>query len=205
MKRINQLSYVWSSILMGLVIGILTVIGQAYLPGNFNSIANSGAVWLVPAYFISSKFSSVKKSIISCILCLISSVLGYYIFESIWNNHAFTFFSYYKFLWLVCAVIAGTVFGIAANKRNFSENVLYKSIGKSMLPAVFMSEGLNILLHKQDYMHMINVGYTWILFGFVLVIVLFKKDIFKKESILSLILTVALGLVFYQLIFIITS
>lgn len=53
MKKIISFGYVFNSAFLGLLVGILTVIGQAYLPGNFNSIANSGAIWLIPAYFIS--------------------------------------------------------------------------------------------------------------------------------------------------------
>ena len=203
MKRIIGLSYIWNSILVGILVGILTVIGQAYLPGNFNSLANSGAIWLIPAYFIGLSFSGAKQSIISCILCLVNSVFGYYFFESIWNSHTFIFFSYHIFLWMICAVIAGTIFGLAANIAKTSKNSFYNSAGKAMLPAVFMAEGLNILFHKKDYLHMINVGYAWIVISFILVIVIYKKNIFKKESVLSLILATALGLFFYQLLFII--
>jgi hypothetical protein len=204
MKKTISLGYIFSSIFLGLSVGILTVIGQTYLPGNFNSIANSGAMWLIPAYFISLSFSSAKQSIISCTLCLINSVVGYYFFESIWNSHSFIFFSYYMFLWLICAVIAGTIFGIAANCGKSSKNVFYNNLGKAMLPAVFMAEGLNILFHRKDYLHMINVGYAWIVISFILVIIIYKKNILKKESILSLILATILGLLFYKLLFIIT-
>lgn len=203
MNKITQLSYIWASILIGLVVGVLTLIGQAFLPGNFNSIANSGAVWLMPAYYLASRLESIKQAIISCILCLIGSVYGYYIFEAMWNNHTFTFFSYYKFLWVVCALIAGTIFGMASNKGKTSQNNFYKSIGKSVLPAVFIAEGLNILMHKKDYAHMINVGYMWIVVSIVLAAISFKKDILKKDSIFALTSVSILGLIFYEIIFII--
>ncbi len=105
---------------------------------------------------------------------------------------------------MICAVIAGTIFGVAANIVKTSKNSFYNSIGKAMLPAVFMAEGLNILFHRKDYIHMINVGYSWVIISLILVIITFKKSIFKKESILSLILAIALGLFFYQLLVVIS-
>ena len=41
------------AIILGIFVGGLTLIGQKYLPINFNFLANSGAVWLVPAFFVS--------------------------------------------------------------------------------------------------------------------------------------------------------
>ena len=40
------------ALLLGLLIGILTVMGQKYLPDSLNSLANSGAIWLIPAFFM---------------------------------------------------------------------------------------------------------------------------------------------------------
>lgn len=41
------------SYILGLVVGVLTLIGQKYLPMNLNFLANSGAVWLIPAFLLS--------------------------------------------------------------------------------------------------------------------------------------------------------
>lgn len=41
------------AIILGMVVGVLTLIGQKYLPMNLNFLANSGAVWLIPAFLIS--------------------------------------------------------------------------------------------------------------------------------------------------------
>ena len=38
------------SILIGLTVGVITVIGQKYLPINLNFLANSGAIWLIPTF-----------------------------------------------------------------------------------------------------------------------------------------------------------
>ena len=41
------------AIMLGLVVGVLTLTGQKYLPMNLNFLANSGAVWLIPAFLLS--------------------------------------------------------------------------------------------------------------------------------------------------------
>ncbi len=37
-------------IIVGIIVGILTKLGQGILPGNWNSLANLGSVWLVPSF-----------------------------------------------------------------------------------------------------------------------------------------------------------
>ena len=37
-------------IIVGILVGILTKLGQGILPGHWNSLANLGSVWLVPSF-----------------------------------------------------------------------------------------------------------------------------------------------------------
>lgn len=50
------------ALLLGLLTGILTVMGQKYLPGLLNSLANSGAVWLIPAFFMASTAKKAPRN-----------------------------------------------------------------------------------------------------------------------------------------------
>ncbi|WP_258000490.1 DUF6518 family protein [Bacillus sp. Marseille-P3661] len=47
----NFLHRLLLSVIIGILVGILTVLGQGILPGSWNSLANSGTVWLIPAFF----------------------------------------------------------------------------------------------------------------------------------------------------------
>lgn len=122
-------------ILIGILVGTLTLVGQKYLSINFNFLANSGAIWLIPAFCISYFEKMDKKhSILVCIVCLLCCVYGYYSFEAIVNHHSFEF-SLYTMIWTVCAFVGGVIFGLGAYVANNSENRL-KYFGKNLLPAV---------------------------------------------------------------------
>ena len=86
-------------IILGIVVGILTVIGQKYLSIEFNFLANSGAIWLIPA-FLTSYYGKLNKghSATVCIICLLCCVYGYYGFEAVINRHSFTIGLYTKVL-----------------------------------------------------------------------------------------------------------
>jgi hypothetical protein len=86
---------------------------QKCLPGSLNSLANSGAIWLIPAFFMASAAKKLP-AIILCAETLIICVISYYWVESIFNQHTFVFGGFYFYFWLICTVIAGIIFGLGA-------------------------------------------------------------------------------------------
>ncbi len=125
------------ALLLGLLTGILTVMGQKYLPGSLNSLANSGAVWLIPAFFMASSVKKKLPAIMCCAETLIVCVISYYWVESILNQHTFAFGDFYFYLWLICAVIAGIIFGFGA--YFYRQKRTHYHWGASLLPAVFLA------------------------------------------------------------------
>lgn len=102
------------AIILGLVVGVLTLIGQKYLPMNLNFLANSGAVWLIPAFLLSYfEKGNRLQAIATTVVCLLGCVYGYYIFEAVLNHHTFMLAGG-TLLWSVVALIAGAVFGLGA-------------------------------------------------------------------------------------------
>lgn len=191
------------SILTGLLVGIITLFGQKYLPINLNFLANSGAVWLIPAFLLSYFFrADWKHSIMTCTLCLISCVFGYYIFEALYNHHNFIFGGYI-IIWLACAIIGGIIFGLGAGFAN-QKNGWLKFFGQNLLPAVFLSEGINKVIHIEEYRHMIPAVILVTLIGIVLYGVINQKTAWKKKNLISLLLLTALGLAGYEVIYQIT-
>lgn len=191
------------SISIGLIVGIITVIGQKYLPINLNFLANSGAIWLIPAYLLSYYFKSNKlNSILVSILCLISCVFCYYLFESILNNHAF-FIGKYMAIWLICAIISGVILGLVIYYSN-NKKIILKQFSQNLLPAVFFSEGTNKLIHLNDYNHMIPAIIIVILIGLILYLIINRKSILKINSIITFLILSCLGIIFYEIIYRIT-
>lgn len=188
------------AIVLGLAVGVLTLVGQKYLPMNLNFLANSGAVWLIPAFLLSyfEKGNRIQ-SIAVTIVCLLGCVYGYYSFEAILNHHAFTL-TRGTLLWSGAALVAGTVFGIGAFFAN-QENSRLKYFGMNLLPAVFTAEGLDHVIHIQDYSHMIPAVIMKISIGVILYLVINGKDVIRLKNLISYVVTTALGLIAFVILF----
>jgi len=185
---------------LGILVGGLTLIGQKHLPINFNFLANSGAVWLVPA-FLASCFSKSGKghSITLCIICLLFCVSSYYIFEAVMNKHELSF-GRWQLIWTAMAFIAGSIFGLGAYFANNGNGVL-KYCGMNLLPAVFFSEGIIKLIHLEDYSHMIPAVMMFLCIGLILYFTINRKDCVKKYNLLSFAALSLLGLAGYELLY----
>lgn len=180
------------AVILGLIVGALTLVGQKYLPMNLNFLANSGAVWLIPAFLL-SYFGKENKlqAIATTIVCLLGCVYGYYIFEAVLNHHAFMF-ARGTLLWSGVALIAGAVFGLGAFFAN-QENSKLKYFGMNLLPAVFTAEGLDNVIHIKDYYHMVPAVIMKIIIGVILYLVINRKDAIRLMNLISYVVITALG------------
>ncbi|MDA2164369.1 DUF6518 family protein [Bacillus cereus] len=184
-------------IIVGILIGILTKLGQGILPGHWNSLANLGSVWLVPSFFVASFSYSKRTAILSGILALLGMVLGYYGYAIIFKNvsHSIYFIS----VWITCAFIGGTIFGIAGFLWKDTTNPLHK-LGSALIGGVFVTDGLHILLNFEDYNHMLPVGYTEVIVGIILILVLERSNANRISSFLMMVPITILGLIGYKLL-----
>ena len=187
------------AVVLGLVVGILTVIGQKYLPINLNFLANSGSVWLIPAFLFSYfEKGSWVQSIVTTIVCLLGCVYGYYIFEAVLNQHAFSL-AEGALLWTVVAFISGAVFGFGAYVAN-QENSKLRYLGMNLLPAVFTAEGLDNVIHIADYSHMVPAVVMKIVIGVVLYLVINRKNAIGIWNVASYVVITALGVVGFAIL-----
>lgn len=187
------------AIIIGTVVGMLTLVGQKYLPINLNFLANSGAVWLIPAFLL-SYFEKENRlhSAAGAIVCLLCCVYGYYIFEAVLNHHAFML-DRWTLLWSGIALIAGAVFGLGAFFAN-QENSRLKYLGMNLLPAVFTAEGLDNVIHIKDYYHMVPAVIMKIIIGVILYLVINGKDMIRLKNMISYVVITALGVVAFSVL-----
>lgn len=186
-------------VIVGFVVGILTLVGQKFLPINLNFLANSGAVWLIPAFLFSFFIKDNKlNSVFITIFCLLGCVYGYYISEAILNHHTFSI-TEGALIWSAVAFLAGSVFGIGAYFAN-EENSKLKCFGMNLLPAVFTAEGIDNLLHISDYSHMIPAVIMKIVIGIGLYIVINRKDVVRAKNLLSFGIITMLGVAAYAVL-----
>ena len=184
-------------IIVGIIVGILTKLGQGILPGHWNSLANLGSVWLIPSFFVASFSYSKRIAILYGILALLGMVLGYYGYAIVITNVAHSI--YFISVWIVCAFIGGTIFGIAGFLWKDTTNPLHK-FGSALISGVFVTDGLHILLNFEDYSHMLPVGYTEVIVGIILILVLERSNANRISSFLMMVPITILGLIGYKLL-----
>lgn len=201
LKTIKLWDGILFSCIVGIIIGIFTVLGQGILPGNWNSLANSGAVWLIPAFFIGAIGSTKIKSAIFSIISLWGMVTGYYAYAILINKIPES--TNYIILWSVIAIIGGLIFGLGGFFWS-NANKITHIFGSAIIGGVFITEGMNMIIHINDYRHMINVGYVEIIGGFLLVIVLERTNKDRISSLVALLPIIMLGIIAYQVLYYLT-
>lgn len=188
MKKKNYLI----AIVLGIIVGLLTVIGQKYLSNYLNFLVNSASMWLIPAFLLPYLLrANNKDSVIISITTLIFCVLGYYIFEAIIHNHTFEFSSS-VILWLLCAIAGGIVFGLGASYANTKSGKI-KLLSMNLLPAVFLSEPLYKLININEYRNIVLDIIVQSLIGLILYGIINSKESIKLKNILSCLFFIILG------------
>ncbi|HWL12931.1 MAG TPA: DUF6518 family protein [Ureibacillus sp.] len=201
LKSLNFTGYMLFSIGVGIIVGVLTVLGQGVLPGNWGTIANSGSVWLIPAFLVGGLGASKLKSAAASILALCGMVIGYYGYSMIIQDVPHSIF--YILVWTGAAILGGLIFGIAGYLWGQEQGSKHK-YGSALIGGVFITEGLDIYLHMDDYAHMLPVGAVKIFVGLILLLVLERTNRERVASLLALIPVILLGLIGYQLLHSIT-
>lgn len=196
---VKKYTFLLFSIVAGLMMGLATVFGQKYLPGTWNSLANSGSVWVVPAFYMAALYKEKWKSIVSSILYLLLCVTTYYGYYAIVWKIGFGI-RFHQAVWLGCAVVFGFIFGLGGNLSQYG-NERVKYIGKTMLSATFLSESLLLLSHFQHYSHMVGVMLMWLIVGIGMYFVNCKRAWKSKQCLLSLFLMTGLGFTGFQLVY----
>lgn len=127
----------------GLLAGLLTLLGQRYLPGQWNALVNSGAIWLAISFLLSTLFNTLPWAGVGGLLALASEVLGYFL--SAWLFFDIPVPTTGLLVWLGVAVVGGPLSGIASYW--WRRGKLWQRItGASFLSGVFVGEGSYYLL-----------------------------------------------------------
>ncbi len=132
---------------VGISTGALTLVGQRLLPGQWNILANSGAVWLVPAFFVASRMRSLSWAVVAGAGALVATLLGYYasaLLSGIPES------AYFIALWCGVALVAGPLYGAAGSwwrDARRSRRVL----ATALLGGVFVAEGTYLIVTLHYY------------------------------------------------------
>jgi hypothetical protein len=126
----------------GLAVGALTFVAQGLLPGTLNHFANSGAVWLAPAFFIAALMPGWKGAALVSTEMLLGEVLGYYGLAALVLGTGFGFF---VALWTGTALVGGPLAGVAGFWWRHAR-FAWRVVAVAFLGGVFIAEGIFLLL-----------------------------------------------------------
>lgn len=97
----------------GLVAGGLTCLLQQYLPGDWNMVVNSGAVWTVVAFAATALLARTRRTAaLAGLLVLLGEVAGYYLYLA--DVRHLPGLHSAELLWTVAALWIGPLTGFAA-------------------------------------------------------------------------------------------
>ncbi|MFC4506865.1 MULTISPECIES: DUF6518 family protein [Streptomyces] len=132
--RLNR----WWSVapVAGLGVGVLTNLAQGWLPGAWNQIANSGAVWCVPAFVAGAL--TARRPAVAGLCTTLGLVVGYYAYAEFGRDGMGALTA--PLLWLVMAVISGPLFGIAGDWWRRGRSEWRRVVGLAALAGVFGME-----------------------------------------------------------------
>ena len=127
----------------GLLLGVLTNLAQGWLPGAWNQIANSGAIWCAVALAAGALSYQRDSSAQAAIIGLGAEaglVAGYYGYAEFGRGSAGNLF--YPLIWFGLAVVAGPLFGVAGHWWRRSGDARRRVAGLAAFAGLFGMEGL---------------------------------------------------------------
>ncbi|WP_199040230.1 DUF6518 family protein [Glycomyces salinus] len=136
----------------GLVLGVLTNLAQGWLPGAWNQIANSGAVWAAFAFAAGAALAGRCRypTIAAAGACVeIGLVAGYYGYAVLARHDDVDSLLGWPLIWTAFALVAGPLFAVAAAWWRRGRTVWHRSAGLGALGGVFGAESIHyaVVLH----------------------------------------------------------
>ncbi|MFC6085656.1 DUF6518 family protein [Sphaerisporangium aureirubrum] len=126
----------------GLALGVLTNLAQGWLPGGWNQLANSGAVWTVAAFAAGAVLARrpLPVAVAGGLCAEAGLVAGYYGYAEFGRDGMGDLF--FPLVWLAMAFVAGPLFGVAGAWWRRGRDRRRRVAGPAALAGVFGMEGL---------------------------------------------------------------
>lgn len=127
----------------GLLFGVLTNLAQGWLPGAWNQIANSGAVWSAAAFAAGAllqRQGRLSQSAIGGLGAEVGLVVGYYGYAEFGRDGIGDLA--FPLVWLGMACVAGPLFGVAGHWWRRGQDARRPVAGLAAFAGLFGMEGL---------------------------------------------------------------
>ncbi|MFD8263496.1 DUF6518 family protein [Streptomyces griseoluteus] len=127
----------------GLLLGVLTNLAQGWLPGAWNQLANSGAIWSASAFIagvLLARRSTLLQAAVGGLVAEAGLVVGYYAYAEFGREGMGS--PVFPLIWLTMACVAGPLFGVAGHWWRRGKDERRRVIGLAALAGLFGMEGV---------------------------------------------------------------
>ena len=160
----------------GLLLGILTLVGQAVLPTGWDRLANSGAVWLLVASLAGSFMPTNRWAVVAGVGVLVGAVIGYYAAAVVAGAAAGAAI---MAIWIGTALVGGPVYGLVGRWWR-TETGARRILAIALMGGIVAGEGVSTLLRIPE---LARVGWVEVIAGLGLTIALGRS---ARERMLAL-------------------
>ncbi|MEI7030635.1 DUF6518 family protein [Streptomyces pratensis] len=127
----------------GLLLGVLTNLAQGWLPGAWNQLANSGAIWSASAFVagaLLARRNTLLQAAVGGLAAEAGLVVGYYGYAEFGREGMGS--PLFPLIWLAMACVAGPLFGVAGQWWRCGKDVRRRVVGLAALAGLFGMEGV---------------------------------------------------------------
>jgi hypothetical protein len=127
----------------GVLLGVLTNLAQGWLPGGWNQLANSGAVWSAVAFVGGALLAgrgTVRLAAVGGLGAEVGLVVGYYGYAEFGRDGVGDLL--FPLVWLGMACLAGPLFGVAGHWWRRGEGARLRVVGLAAFAGLFGMEGV---------------------------------------------------------------
>lgn len=128
----------------GLALGVLTNLAQGRLPGSWNQLANSGAVWCLAAFAVCAALprrTAAGTAAATGLVTVVSLVAGYYGYAEFGRDGMGS--PLWPLIWTALACVAGPLFGVAGLWWRRSADIRRRVVGLAAPAGVLGMEGVH--------------------------------------------------------------
>lgn len=138
----DVLRFVSIGVAAGLVIGVLTAVGQSVLSGGLFQLTNSGAMWVIVTFVMGRYAASRTTALVAGTLALFGELLGYYV--TVWLISPYVSPLWRILAWCAVGVIAGPLLAWGGYVSSHMSGRV-RLVGLAMLGAIFIGEGVYLI------------------------------------------------------------
>jgi hypothetical protein len=180
---------------IGFANGLLSLLAFGTLGAGWNTLGNSGAIWLLVAFAVGALMPTAGLAIAGATASLVGSVVWFYMIAHYVVGMPIS--SAGIAIWLLASVIGGPLYGLAGHWWRTGSGVRHAA-GLALMGGVFIAEGVFALLHDPL---LPSVGWIAVGIGAVFTIALARSTRDRLLGLIALPVVTGLALIAYTAIY----